>query len=135
MGSFACNTQKYTQHRIISKWIELTANLLQNNGLPLNHIKYWTIICMHSIRLDLFMHVIKSIANSICKQIFDNGHCLTNLIVAEETIELRGFLSGDLFFYYRCWNCIKHWNASASRSNYSKYVWLKNVIYRTKWWF
>ena len=44
------------------------------------------------------MHVIKSIANSICKQIFDNGHCLTNLIVAEETIELRGFLSGDLFF-------------------------------------
>lgn len=38
---------------------------------------------------SLFTHVIKAIAYSICEQIFDNGYCLTSLIVATEDDWIR----------------------------------------------
>lgn len=121
-GSFACNTQKYTHHteqfhRIISKWIELTANPCKTMELP-KIISNWNIICMHSIH-SLFTHVIKSIANWICKQIFDKRPLFNEFDCCKrEKIELRGFSSSLFFLFIEIVSCI----ANASAVNYTKFI-------------
>lgn len=70
MGSFACKIHEI-KYRIISQWIELPANppkTMNEKHIILNTL---SVLWMHY----LFTHVIKGVANSICKQIFDNGYC------------------------------------------------------------